>query len=162
MARQLTLLDALGPSAVPHTPSHLDSKVYGKVFRDIFPLAHISGMAESDGYQKVLFITSLLAGDGHVTLLNPSGCDLSRYEEKLARQKSIYAFKMDQLVWSALPDTVRQPLIEEWRLGGGETPSYQQHRQQLRSALAAVGWPVEEEDLALLEEEIALADSFLR
>ena len=97
-----------------------------------------------------------------MTLLNPTGCDLTSYEQKLVRQKSLYALKMDQLVWSALPDTVQQPLREEWGLGGGDTPSYQQHRQQLHSALAAVGWPVEEEELALLEEEIALADSFLR
>lgn len=97
-----------------------------------------------------------------MTLLNPTGCDLKGYEQRLVRQKSIYAFKVDQLVWNALPDTVQQPLREEWGLEQREIPSYQQHRQQLHSALAGMGWPVQEEDLALLEEEIALADSFLR
>ena len=47
VAQHLTLLDALGPAAIPQTPSYVpvtDRNVYGKVFRNIFPLVHLSGM----------------------------------------------------------------------------------------------------------------------
>ena len=51
VAQQLTLLDALGPAAVPQSPSYVpatDRNVYGKVFRNIFPLVHLSGVILHD------------------------------------------------------------------------------------------------------------------
>ena len=97
-----------------------------------------------------------------MTLLNPTGFDLNRYEDKLEQQKIVYSKKLDQTIWMALPADTQQQLWKECRLGVRNIPSFQEHRQQLLSALAEAGWPVAEEELSLLEHEMALADSFLR
>ena len=97
-----------------------------------------------------------------MTLLNPTGFDLKRYEDKLEQQKTVYSKKLDQTIWMALSTDSQQRLRDECRLEVRNIPSFQEHRQQLLSALAEAGWPVAEEELLLLENEMALADNFLR
>ena len=141
MAKRLTLMDALGPAAVPHTAKHvpvLDKHVTAKVFSSILPLAHVSH-------------------DHQVTLINPNGVDLTAYQRQLQQQSQTYWHRLTRLAWTAVPEERRG------EVGGvpeGEAPPYQQHRAALRELMAELGWPRPQKDFDLLEAELALVESY--
>ncbi|OXB57503.1 hypothetical protein ASZ78_000235 [Callipepla squamata] len=75
VARRLTIMDALAPTAVPHDTKYipvLDKHVLSKVFDEILPLAHLS------------------SDKRRITLINPQAVNLDAYKEKLERAVKSY------------------------------------------------------------------------
>ena len=150
-ALKLTLMDALGPSAIPHSAKDvpiLDKKVTSKVFNSVFPLAHV-------------------ANGNKVTLINPGGVDLRGYEERLQRQTDLYWVRLTKLAWDAVPAEKRDSTIVECVGEGSEvtnplTLSYKDHRDVLRKALEDLGWPRPQANFDLLEMEIKQAENFMK
>ena len=141
---KLTLMDALGPTAIPHTSKHvplLQKNVPSKVFNSVFPLAHV-------------------ANDNRVTLINPNGVNLIDYESKLDKQVVVYWNRLSRLAWVAIPAERKPSILTDCRLEDDQTPSYKEHRELLNSMLEELGWPRPQVDFDLLEEEIRLAESY--
>ena len=138
-------MDALGPSATPHSPTYvplLDRHVSSRVLPSLFSLAHISPTGQK------------------VTLINPTGPDVRQYQHHLEKQVEKYWQRLTQLAWAAIPVEQRGALEEECGVGEGEVPSYQQHRAALRKVMEELGWPRPQVDFDLLEQEIAQAETY--
>ena len=150
-ALKLTLMDALGPSAIPHSPKSvpiLNKKVSAKVFNSIFPLAHVSN-------------------DNQVTLINPNGVNLKSYEERLRDQVNVYWDRLTKLAWDVIPLEKRGVVIAECGLEeeGITDPlslAYREHRDVLRNAMEKLGWPRPRMNFDLLEAEIQQAENFIK
>ena len=141
---KLTLMDALGPTAIPHTSKHvplLQKNISSKVFNSVFPLAHV-------------------ANDNRVTLINPNGVNLIDYESKLDKQVMIYWNRLSHLAWDAIPVERKPLLLTDCGLEDDQTPSYKEYRELLNSMLKELGWPRPQVDFDLLEEEIRLAERY--
>lgn len=150
-ALKLTIMDALGPSAIPHSAKDvpiLNKKVSAKVFNSIFPLAHVS-----NGNQ--------------VTLINPNGVDLKSYEERLRGQVNVYWDRLTKLAWDIIPSEKRGSVIAE--CGHEETDitdplsiAYRENKDVLRNAMEKLGWPRPQTNFDLLEAEIQRAENFIK
>ena len=151
-ALNLTLMDAFGPAAIPHTTKHvplLSKSVSSKVFTSLFPLAHVTN-------------------GNDVTLINPNGVNLKEYEGRLDKQIRIYQDRLTQLAWSALSKEEQSSLTDRCGLSerdgedveGSNIPPYMKHRDKIRTALSECGWLRPKEDFDLLEREIDLANNF--
>ncbi|XP_062982357.1 von Willebrand factor A domain-containing protein 3B [Elgaria multicarinata webbii] len=140
VARRLTIMDALAPTAVPRTTKYipiLDKHVVSKVFDDVFPFAHVSNDKK------------------FVTLINPQAVDLDAYKKKLQEAIKIYERRLDQMIWRALPQEEKEKFEEERPL------SYVEHKESLLLVLESAGWPVGYEDVMLLEDEILTGLTYL-
>ncbi|XP_064358080.1 von Willebrand factor A domain-containing protein 3B isoform X2 [Dromaius novaehollandiae] len=136
VARRLTIMDALAPTAVPHDTKYipvLDKHVYSKVFDEILPLAHVS----SD--QK------------RITLINPQAVNLDAYKEKLEQAIKSYERRLNLIIWRELPQDERDKFREDGPV------QYKQNKEALLEALENLGWPISYEDVILLEDEILAA-----
>ena len=150
-ALKLTLMDALGPSAIPHSPKTvpiLNKKVSAKVFNSVFPLAHVS-----NGNQ--------------VTLINPNGVDLKSYEERLRGQVNVYWDRLTKLTWDVIPSEKRGAVIaecdhEESDVTDPLSLAYREHTDVLRNAMEELGWPRPRVNFDLLEAEIQKAENFIK
>lgn len=143
-ALKLTLTDALGPAAIPHTPKRvpiLDRKVPSKVFETVFHLAHITS-------------------NNQVSLVNPNGVDLKAYEEKVRHQIDIYWDRLTKLAQNAIPVNQRDSLCAGQ--GSEVTLCYKEQRYLLRNAMEKLGWPQPQVNFDLLEEEIERAENFVK
>ncbi|MBN3299629.1 VWA3B protein, partial [Amia calva] len=141
VARRLTLVDALAPTAIPQTAKYvpiLDKHVYSKVFDEVLPLAHVSNSKR------------------HLTLINPQAVNLDAYRKKLEHALKSYERRLNLIVWRALSQEERDKFGSEKPLPFGE------HKEALLQALDRLGWPVAQEDVSLLEDEIDNAQSFLQ
>lgn len=138
-------MDALGPSAIPHSPTYvplLDRHVSSRVFPSLFSLAHISPTGQK------------------VTLINPTGPDVRQYQQQLEKQVDKYWQRLTQLAWETIPVEQQGTLGEECGVGEGEVPPYKQHKAVLRKVMEDLGWPRPQEDFDLLEQEIAQAEIY--
>ena len=150
-ALKLTLMDALGPSAIPHSAKDvpiLDKKVTSKVFNSIFPLAHV-------------------ANGNRVTLINPNGVDLKSYEERVGQQVAVYWERLTKLTWNAIPVEKRAAAITECGGEGSEVTdplslAYKDHKDALRNAMEDLGWPRPRINFDLLEAEIQQAENYIK
>ncbi|XP_021268202.1 von Willebrand factor A domain-containing protein 3B isoform X3 [Numida meleagris] len=136
VARRLTIMDALAPTAVPHGTKYipvLDKHVLAKVFDEILPLAHLS----NDKKQ--------------ITLINPQAVNLDAYKEKLEQAIKSYERRLNLLIWRALSQEERDKFKEDGPV------QYMQHKEALLEALENLGWPISYEDVILLEDEILAA-----
>ncbi|KAJ7319682.1 hypothetical protein JRQ81_019193 [Phrynocephalus forsythii] len=141
VARRLTIMDALAPTAVPRTTKYipiLDKHVVSKVFDDVLPFAHVSNDKK------------------FVTLINPQAVDLDAYRKKLKEAIKIYERRLDQIIWRALPEE------EKEKLGQDQPVSYVERKESLLEALGNANWPVAYEDVMLLEDEILLGLTYLQ
>ena len=141
----LTLMDALGPSAVPHSSSYvplLDKHVSSRVLPSLLPLAHVPPKGQK------------------MTLINPIGPDLRHYHQRLEKQVERYWQRLTQLAWGAIPADQWGVVREECGVGEEETPSYQQHKTVLCRVMKELGWPRPQVDFDLLEQEIAQAETY--
>nr|XP_056718144.1 von Willebrand factor A domain-containing protein 3B [Euleptes europaea] len=133
VARRLTIMDALAPTAVPRTAKYvpiLDKHVVSKVFDDVFPFAHVSNDMKC------------------VTLINPQAVDLDVYKKKLQEAIKTYERRLDLIVWRALSQE------EKDKYGQDHQVSYLDNKESLLQALEKLNWPISYEDLTLLEDEI--------
>ena len=134
----MTLVDALGPVAVPHNPKHvpiIDKHVRGRVFEEVLSIAH-------------------LAGSGHISLINPQGVDLVQYAEQLDGYITECELQLVRVAWNYLSHEQRVELRQELGMTEGELPSYTTHWEKLKEHLSSCGLAKGvEEDLQLLEEE---------
>ncbi|NWU66865.1 VWA3B protein, partial [Pterocles burchelli] len=141
VARRLTIMDALAPTAVPHGTKYipvLDKHVVSKVFDEILPLAHVS----NDKKQ--------------ITLINPQAVNLDAYKEKLEQAIKSYERQVYEIIWRALSQ-------EEKDKFKGEGPvQYMKHKEALLEALENSGWPVSHEDIIMLEDEILAALTYIQ
>lgn len=150
-ALKLTLMDALGPSAIPHTAKDvpiLNKKVTSKVFNSAFPLAHV-------------------ANGNKVTLINPNGVDLKSYEEKLKHQVNVYQERLTKLAWDAIPHDKSETVIAECTGEGSEVTdhlslAYRDHKNVLRKVMEDLGWPRPRTNFDLLELEIQQAENLIK
>ncbi|XP_067145805.1 von Willebrand factor A domain-containing protein 3B [Apteryx mantelli] len=136
VARRLTIMDALAPTAVPHGTKYvpvLDKHVGSKVFDEILPLAHVSND------QK------------RITLINPQAVNLDAYKEKLEQAIKSYERRLNLIIWRALPQAERDKFKEDGPV------QYMQNKEALLEALENLGWPISYEDVVLLEDEILAA-----
>ncbi|XP_053913016.1 von Willebrand factor A domain-containing protein 3B [Cuculus canorus] len=141
VARRLTIMDALAPTAVPHSTKYipvLDKHVFSKVFDEMLPLAHVG----SDKKQ--------------ITLINPQAVNLDAYKEKLEQAIKSYERRLNLVVWRALSQDERDKFKEDGPV------QYMQHKEALLESLENLGWPISCEDVILLEDEIATALSYIQ
>ena len=141
VAKKLTILDALAPTFIPRKAKYvpiLDRHVLSKVFDDILPMAHVSSKKP------------------YMTLVNPTAVDLPAYEKKLDKAIQSYHKRLNKIVWEALPEE------EHKKLDSDQPIPFEENRNELLDALDNSGWPIKENDIILLEEEIARAKNFLQ
>ncbi|XP_013919897.1 PREDICTED: von Willebrand factor A domain-containing protein 3B isoform X3 [Thamnophis sirtalis] len=141
VAKRLTLMDALSPTAVSRTTTYvpiLDKHVVSKVFDDIFPFAHVSSDKKC------------------VTLLNPQAVDLHVYRKKVQEAIKIYERRLDQIVWKALPQKEKEKFQQD------QPVSYVDCKESLLEALANAKWPIANQELVMLEDEILTALTYLQ
>lgn len=141
-AKGLTLVDALGPSSVPVTPSkplpHSGARVYGKVLRKAMPVRHMSS-------------------EGRVTLVHPTHPDVRAFKDRLLAQCAVYRTRLNLLAKAALQADDWQEL--QCSLGGGEGEvEYMDHKEAVLEAVARAGWRRRKEDFDLLEQELLQAE----
>ncbi|CAI5772132.1 DUF4537 domain-containing protein [Podarcis lilfordi] len=133
VARRLTIMDALAPTAVPRTTKYipiLDKHVVSRVFDDVLPFAHVSNNKK------------------YVTLINPQAVDLDAYKKKLQEAIKVYERRLDQLIWRALPQE------EKDKFEQNKPVSYIERKESLLQALENASWPISYEEVMLLEDEI--------
>ena len=138
-------MDALGPSAVPHSSSYvplLDKHISSRVLPSLLPLAHVSPNGQK------------------MTLINPTGPDLRPYHQRLEKQVEHYWQRLTQLAWGAIPADQWGVVREECGVGEEETPSYQHHKTVLCRVMKELGWPRPQVDFDLLEQEIAQVETY--
>nr|XP_009942202.1 PREDICTED: von Willebrand factor A domain-containing protein 3B [Opisthocomus hoazin] len=133
VARRLTIMDALAPTAVPRGTKYipvLDKHVVSKVFDEMLQFTHVS----NDKKQ--------------ITLINPQAVNLDAYKEKLEQAIKSYERRLNLVVWRALSQEERDKFKEDGPV------QYMQHKEALLEALENLGWPISCEDVILLEDEI--------
>ncbi|XP_062831442.1 von Willebrand factor A domain-containing protein 3B isoform X2 [Anolis carolinensis] len=141
VAKRLTIMDALAPTAIPRTTKYipsLDKHVVSRVFDDVLPFAHVSSDKKC------------------VTLINPQAVDLDAYKKRLKEAIKTYERRLDQIVWRALPQEEKEKFEQ------GKPVSYVDHKESLLEALENAGWPITYEDVMLLEEEILIGLTYLQ
>ncbi|XP_033127520.1 von Willebrand factor A domain-containing protein 3B-like isoform X2 [Anneissia japonica] len=141
-AKKLTIIDALGPTMIRQRSKYvpiLDKHVISKVFDEVIPLAHTTGSNRRE-----------------VQLINPGAVDLEAYEEKLQKAIVEYTVRLDKIVWRALPQD------EKDRFDSDIPVSFIENRRDCLDALDRIGWPIKEQDIILLEEEIEKAYRYLQ
>ncbi|KAM9567474.1 von Willebrand factor A domain-containing protein 3B [Guaruba guarouba] len=141
VARRLTIMDALAPTAVRHGTKYipvLDKHVVSKVFDEILPLAHVSNNKK------------------WITLINPQAVNLDAYKEKLEQAIKSYERRLNLVIWRALPQEERDKFKEDGPV------QYMQHKEALLEALENLGWPISYEDVILLEDEILAALTYIQ
>ncbi|KAM6146441.1 LOW QUALITY PROTEIN: von Willebrand factor A domain-containing protein 3B [Phoenicopterus ruber ruber] len=140
VARRLTIMDALAPTAVPHGTKYipvLDKHVVSKVFDEMLPLAHVSN-------------------NKRITLINPQAVNLDAYKEKLEQAIKSYERRLNLVIWRALSQEERDKFKEDGPV------QYMQHKEALLEALENSGWPISYEDVMLLEDEILAALTYIQ
>ncbi|XP_041115955.1 von Willebrand factor A domain-containing protein 3B-like [Polyodon spathula] len=141
VARRLTIMDALAPTAVPQTAKYipiLDKHVCSKVFDEILPLAHVSNSKT------------------RITLVNPQAVNLEVYKEKLKQALKAYERRLNGIVWRALTQEERD------KFDSTEPVPFKEHKEALLQALDRLGWPIPEESLSVLEGEIETGQAYLQ
>ncbi|XP_006137480.3 von Willebrand factor A domain-containing protein 3B isoform X1 [Pelodiscus sinensis] len=141
VARRLTIMDALAPTAIPHSTKYipvLDKHVVSKVFDEVLSLAHIS------------------TDKKRITLINPQAVNLDAYKEKLEQAIKFYERRLNLIIWRALSQEERDKFEQE------QPVSYMEHKEALLQALENVGWPVSYDDVILLEDEILAGLTYLQ
>ncbi|NXU25558.1 VWA3B protein, partial [Thalassarche chlororhynchos] len=141
VARRLTIMDALAPTAVPHGTKYipvLDKHVVSKVFDEMLPLAHVSNDKK------------------RITLINPQAVNLDAYKEKLEQAIKSYERRLNLVIWRALSQEERDKFKEDGPV------QYMQHKEALLEALENLGWPISYEDVILLEDEILAALTYIQ
>ncbi|XP_042564864.1 von Willebrand factor A domain-containing protein 3B isoform X2 [Clupea harengus] len=141
VAKRLTILDAVAPAAIAHDAKYvpmLEKHVYSKVFNEVLHLVHIS----QGGTQKQ-------------TLINPLAVNLEHYKSRLSKVLQVYERRLNLIAWRALPQ-------EEKDKFGGEPVAFREHRGALLDVLERLGWPVAQEELSALEEQIHTGHGFLQ
>ncbi|KAJ8282512.1 hypothetical protein COCON_G00050310 [Conger conger] len=141
VARRLTIIDALAPTAITQNAKFipiLEKHIYSKVFEEVFPLAHVSGST------------------GQLTLVNPHAVNLEHYKTRLQAALQDYQRRLDLIVWKALTQEERD------KFGSDQPVRFQEHSEALLQALERLGWPLPQEDISLLEDQITMALSFLQ
>ncbi|XP_009977126.1 PREDICTED: von Willebrand factor A domain-containing protein 3B [Tauraco erythrolophus] len=136
VARRLTIMDALAPTAIPHGTKYipvLDKHVVSKVFDEMLPLAHVSNDKK------------------RITLINPQAVNLDAYKEKLEEAIKSYERRLNLIIWRALSQEERDKFKKDGPV------QYMQHKEALLEALENLGWPISYEDVILLEDEILAA-----
>ena len=145
LARDLTLIDALGPSLVPHDPTHvdiIDKDVRGKVFEDIMSQAHISG-------------------DGHVRLINPNGVDIRNYVSKL----DLYVKECQEVIMEfgvrKLPIDMERTLRSDLAVSTNTTLTFDNHFDCLHEKLTKIADNADTlEEIGRVREEMIMAGQY--
>ncbi|NXB14676.1 VWA3B protein, partial [Rhagologus leucostigma] len=140
-ARRLTIMDALGPTAVPHSTKYipvLDKHVVSKVFDKMLPLARVSNDKK------------------RISLINLQAVNLDAYKEKLEQAIKSYERRLNLVIWRALSQEERDKFKEDGPV------QYTQHKEALLEALENLGWPISHEDIKLLEDEILMALTYIQ
>ncbi|CAM9616699.1 unnamed protein product [Bubo scandiacus] len=141
VARRLTIMDALAPTAVPHGTKYtpvLDKHVVSEVFDEMVPLAHVSNNKK------------------RITLINPQAVNPDAYKKKLEQAIKSYERRLNLIVWRALSQEERDKFKEDGPV------QYMQHKEALLGALENLGWPISCEDVILLEDEILAALTYIQ
>ncbi|XP_063058137.1 von Willebrand factor A domain-containing protein 3B-like [Engraulis encrasicolus] len=140
-AKKLTLLDAVAPAAIAHNATYvpmLEKHVYSKVFNEVLHLAHISK-----------------GGTQQLTLINPLAINLEDYKSRLSKALQDYESRLNMIALRALPQ-------EEKDKFGNEPVGFMERREEVLEVLESLGWPVAQEELSALEEQIRAARDFLQ
>ncbi|XP_043548729.1 von Willebrand factor A domain-containing protein 3B-like [Chiloscyllium plagiosum] len=133
LAKRLTIMDALSPTAVAQTSKYvpiLDKYIVSKVFDEMLPLAHVSNCKKQ------------------ITLINPLGVNLKHYKKRLLHAIHCYEKRLNLIVWRALSQEERDKFNSDKPISFGD------HREALLQALDRMDWPIAQEDITLLEDEI--------
>ncbi|XP_041913591.1 von Willebrand factor A domain-containing protein 3B-like isoform X2 [Alosa sapidissima] len=141
VAKKLTISDAVAPAAIAHDAKYvpmLEKHVYSKVFDEVLHLAHINK-----------------GGKQRLTLINPLSVDLEDYKSRLSKALRAFERRLDLIVWRALPQ-------EEKDKFGGEPVAFRERRGVQLEVLERLGWPIAQEELSELEEQIHLGHGFLQ
>ncbi|XP_053563689.1 von Willebrand factor A domain-containing protein 3B [Bombina bombina] len=141
VARRLTIMDALAPTAVPHTAKYvpiLDKHVLARVFDEVLPLAHVSGNRNL------------------ITLINPQAVDLDKYKQMLVQAINSYERRLNLVVWRALSQEERD------KFDSDKPISYMENKESLLQALDRLGWTISAEDVMLLENEISSGKTYFQ
>ncbi|XP_072898034.1 von Willebrand factor A domain-containing protein 3B-like [Hemitrygon akajei] len=138
-AKRLTIMDALAPTAVPQTAKYvpvLDKYIVSKVFDQVLPLAHVS------------------SNKRQITLINPLAVNLKDYKVRLRQAIQTYEKRLNSIIWRVLSQ------VERDRFSSDKPISFREHKEALLQALDRMGWPIPQEDVTLLEDEISTGFSY--
>ncbi|XP_075418794.1 von Willebrand factor A domain-containing protein 3B [Tenrec ecaudatus] len=141
VAQNLTIMDALSATAVPHNPTYvpvLDKHVVSKVFDEVFPLAHVCNNTNK------------------MTLINPQGVKLNIYKQKVEQAIKSYEKRLNRIVWQALSEEERE------KLDANKPMQYLENKAALNEALERLNWPISLKELSLLEEEILVGKMYIQ
>ncbi|GCB66697.1 hypothetical protein scyTo_0010134 [Scyliorhinus torazame] len=139
IAKRLTIMDALAPTAIAQTAKYvpiLDKHIVSKVFDEVLPLAHVSNSKKQ------------------ITLINPLGVDLENYKQRLFQAIQSYEKRLNIIVWRALSQE------EQDKFNSNKPISFGDHKEALLQALDRLGGPILQEDITLLEDEIQTGYSY--
>ncbi|XP_029107150.1 von Willebrand factor A domain-containing protein 3B [Scleropages formosus] len=142
VARRLTMMDILAPVGIPQKAKYvpiLDKRIYSKVFDE-----------------QVHPFNSTIRGCQQLTLINPLAVDLEGYKTKLKEVLKMYERRLDLMVWRALTPEEKDKLASDKPL------VFRENREALLQALERLGWPLTQEDVDLLEDQVRLGLSFLQ
>ncbi|XP_072118844.1 von Willebrand factor A domain-containing protein 3B-like isoform X3 [Mobula birostris] len=140
IAKRLTIMDALAPTAVPQTAKYvpvLDKYIVSKVFDEVLPLAHVSSSSKKQ-----------------ITLINPLAVNLKDYKVRLRQTIQTYEKRLNLIIWRTLSQEERD------RFSSDKPISFREHKEALLQALDRMGWPIPQEDVTLLEDEISTGYSY--
>ncbi|XP_043927748.1 von Willebrand factor A domain-containing protein 3B [Protopterus annectens] len=141
VAKRLTIMDALAPTAVAQTATYvpiLDKHVVSKVFDEILPLAHVGKSKKQ------------------ITLINPLAVDLLSYQRRLQRVIKGYERRLSLIIWRAFSQEERDKFASD------EPVPFRENREALLQALDRLGWPISLADITLLEDEIQTGETYLQ
>ncbi|XP_067889388.1 von Willebrand factor A domain-containing protein 3B-like isoform X2 [Heterodontus francisci] len=139
IAKRLTIMDALAPTAVAQTAKYvpvLDKHIMSKVFDEVLPLAHVSNSKMQ------------------ITLINPLGVNLENYKQRLFQAIQSYEKRLNLVIWRALSQEERD------KFSSDKPISFADNKEALLQALDRMGWPIPQEDVTLLEDEIQTGYSY--
>ncbi|RUS89184.1 hypothetical protein EGW08_003063, partial [Elysia chlorotica] len=139
VAKRLTILDALGSTFIPHKAKYvsiLDKHVMSKVFDEVLPIAHVSKSQ-------------------NVRLVNPNGVNLKEYEKKVKAAQEKFRKRLNALVWNVLSESAKEEFDSDGPV------SFEENQSKILLHLEDANWPVREQDVTLLANEIARAEKFL-
>ncbi|XP_078402244.1 von Willebrand factor A domain-containing protein 3B-like [Cetorhinus maximus] len=139
IAKKLTIMDALAPTAVAQTAKYvpiLDKHIVSRVFDEVLPLAHVSNSKKQ------------------ITLINPLGVNLENYKQRLFQAIQSYEKRLNLVVWRALSQEERDKFSSDKPISFGD------QKEAFLEALGRMGWPISQEDITLLEDEIKAGYSY--
>uniref|UniRef100_A0A4W3JH64 Uncharacterized protein n=1 Tax=Callorhinchus milii TaxID=7868 RepID=A0A4W3JH64_CALMI len=105
-------------------------------------------------HDRVLPLAHVGNSKSQITLVNPLAVNLDSYKERLLQAIQTYNKRLNLIVWRALSQD------EQDKFSSDGPVSFREHKEALLQTLDRLGWPIAQEDVSLLEDEIQAGYSY--